>query len=101
MRFLIKWAAPEQGSDPDYVQAIIEYINKGKPMDSFEGFQVICRVIDPHEGGGCCIVEADNISKVYKHTAPWILTFGCEVMVTPVMTDEEYLESAKELLDER
>tara|TARA_Y100001968_G_scaffold222656_1_gene205396 strand:+ start:505 stop:807 length:303 start_codon:yes stop_codon:yes gene_type:complete len=100
MRFLVTWKTPNQGSDPSYQRAVIKYFEDGKPMDKFEGFEVLERVIDPHQGGGTCIVEADNLKKIYQHTGPWIQSFQCKVEVTPVLSDEDYLKAAKDLLSQ-
>ena len=33
----------------------------------------------------------------YVHTAPWIKGFGVKVEIRAMMTDEEFLETAKKL----
>ena len=100
MRFLVNWKTPNNGSEPSYQRAVIKYLEDGKLMDEFDGFKVLARVIDPHAGGGTFIVEAQDISKVYKHTGPWIKSFQCKVEVVPVLSDEGYVEAAKGLLSQ-
>tara|TARA_Y100001968_G_scaffold171769_1_gene157144 strand:- start:554 stop:859 length:306 start_codon:yes stop_codon:yes gene_type:complete len=100
MRFLVNWKTPNNGSDPSYQRAVVKYLEEGKKMDKFEGFEVLARVINPHSGGGTFIVESDDISKVYRHTGPWIQSFYCDVEVTPVLSDEDYAQAAKNLLSQ-
>ena len=52
MRFVCNWSAPDAGKDPGYASACVGYMNSGKPMDQFDGFQVISRVFYPQSGGG-------------------------------------------------
>ena len=74
-RFMIHWCAPDPTNEK-YTQAIVDYIKGGKPMDEYAGFKVLARQIHPHLGGGCLLVEADNLVKVQKHTYPWTKGLG-------------------------
>ena len=35
--------------DPEYTNAVVDYINNGTPMDEFEGFKIIERVFSPRK----------------------------------------------------
>ena len=70
-------------------------------MDEFDGFKVLARVIEPHSGDRSFILDAQDISKGYKHTSPWIQSFNCDVEVIPVLSDEGYVEATKELLSKQ
>ena len=90
-RFMIHWCAPDPTNEK-YTQAIVDYIKGGKPMDEYAGFKVLARQIHPHLGGGCLLVEADNLVKVQKHTYPWTKGLGITATITPGLSDEEYVE---------
>ncbi len=90
-RFMIHWCAPDPTNEK-YTQAIVDYIKGGKPMDEYAGFKVLARQIHPHLGGGCLLVEADNLVTVQKHTYPWTKGLGVTATITPGLSDEEYVE---------
>ena len=90
-RFMIHWCAPDPTNEK-YTQAIVDYIKGGKPMDEYAGFKVLARQIHPHLGGGCLLVEADNLVAVQKHTYPWTKGLGVTATITPGLSDEEYVE---------
>ena len=90
-RFMIHWCAPDPTNEK-YTQAIVDYIKGGKPMDEYTGFKVLARQIHPHLGGGCLLVEADNLVTVQKHTYPWTKGLGVTATITPGLSDEEYVE---------
>ena len=71
--------------------------NGGQQGDKFEGFKIKYRVLDPQNGTGNFIVEAESPQKIWEHTAPWIKGFGVKVEIRVMMTDEEFLETAKKL----
>ena len=79
---------------------MIKYFEDVKLIDRFDGFEVLVQVIDPHQGGGTCIVESDSIRKMYQHIGPWIKSFYCKVKRPPVLSDEDYLEEDKALLSQ-
>ena len=93
MRFVINWSTPNAGMDPEYTKAVVDYINNGTPMDEFEGFKILERVIFPHEVGGCQIVEAHSMWHVYQFTGPWTKAFGITVEVIPALSDEEFVSA--------
>ena len=61
-------------------------------MDECAGFKVLARQIHPHLGGGCLLVEADNLVAVQKHTYPWTKGVGATATITAGLGDEEYVE---------
>mgnify|MGYP001203583443 FL=1 len=90
-RFMIHWCAPDPTNEK-YTQAIVDYIKGGKPMDEYAGFKVLARQIHPHLGGGCLLVEAENLVTVQKHTYPWTKGLGVTATITPGLSDEEFVE---------
>ena len=46
---------------------------------------------------GNFVVKADGPQKIWEHTAPWINGFGVKVEVRVMLTDEEFVETAKKL----
>ena len=43
MRFVINGSVPNAGMDPEYTQAVVDWLSYGKPMDPFEGFKILDR----------------------------------------------------------
>ena len=93
MRFVCNWSAPDAGKDPGYASACVGYMNSGKPMDQFDGFQVISRVFYPQSGGGMMLVEANSLWHVYQFTGPWTKAFGVSIDVIPALSDEEFVSA--------
>ena len=58
-------------------------------------FEIKYRVVEPQSGTGNFIAEAESPQKIWEHTAPWIKGFGVKVEIRVMMTDEEFLETAK------
>ena len=51
--------------------------------------------MNPQNGTGNFVVKADGPQKIWEHTAPWIKGFGVKVEVRVMLTDEEFVETAK------
>ena len=51
--------------------------------------------MDPQNGTGNFVVKADGPQKIWEHTAPWIKDFGVKVEVRVMLTDEEFVQTAK------
>ena len=97
MRYLIQWTCPDAGSSPELNQGFKDYLACGKAMDEFEGFKILARLIMPQNGTGAFIAEAESLAHVYKHTGPWTRAFKISVQITPGLSDEEWVQSEKDL----
>ena len=53
--------------------------------------------MDPHNGTGNFVVKADGPQKMWEHTTQWIKGFGVKVEVRVILTEEEFVEIAKNL----
>ena len=95
--YQVFWAFPNQEASVKCTPAFVQYLTEGKQGDKFEGFEIKYRVLDPQNGTGNFIVEAESPQKIWEHTAPWIKGFGVKVEIRAMMTDEEFLETAKKL----
>ena len=95
--YQVFWAFPNQEASVKCTPAFVKYLTEGKLGDKFEGFEIKYRVLDPQNGTGNFIVEAESPQKIWEHTAPWIKGFGVKVEIRTMMTDEEFLETAKKL----
>ena len=51
--------------------------------------------MDPQVGTGNFIVKADNPQEIWEHPAQQIKVFGVKVEVRVMLTDEEFVETAK------
>ena len=93
--YQVFWAFPTQEASARCTEAFVEYLTEGKKADKFDGFEIKCRVIDPQNGTGNFVVKADSPQKIWELTAPWIKGFGVKVEVRVMLTDEEFIETAK------
>ena len=75
----------------------MEYLTEDKQADKFDGFEIKFRVIDPQNGTGNFVVKPDSPQKIWEHTAPYIKGFGIKVKVRVMLTDEEFVGTAKKL----
>tara|TARA_S200000501_G_scaffold19114_1_gene17057 strand:- start:580 stop:906 length:327 start_codon:yes stop_codon:yes gene_type:complete len=95
--FIVQWQFPTQEASIAATKTFTDYVKDGSPYDDVEGFKVLNRVVNPHEGNGMAIVEASNHAKIWKWCQPWVSGFGNEVQVTPVLTDEEFVAVTEEI----
>ena len=93
--YQVFWAFPTQEASVKCTEAFVEYLTEGKQADKFDGFEIKCRVMDPQNGTGNFVVKADGPQKIWEHTAPWIKDFGVKVEVRVMLTDEEFVQTAK------
>ena len=93
--YQVFWTFPTQEASVKCTEAFVEYLTEGKQADKFDGFEIKCRVMDPQNGTGNFVVKADGPQKIWEHTAPWIKGFGVKVEVRVMLTDEEFVETAK------
>tara|TARA_S200000501_G_scaffold335033_1_gene339414 strand:+ start:174 stop:482 length:309 start_codon:yes stop_codon:yes gene_type:complete len=93
--YQVFWAFPTQESSVKCTEAFVKYLTEGKQADKFDGFEIKFRVMDPQNGTGNFVVKADSPQKIWEHTAPWIKDFGVKVEVRVMLTDEEFVETAK------
>ena len=56
-------AFPTQEESVKCTEAFVEYLTEGKQADKFDGFEIKCRVMDPHNGTGNFVVKADGPQK--------------------------------------
>ena len=70
-------------------------MSEGEGSDDFDVFEVKCRVIDPQNGNGDFVFEADGPQKIWENKRPWIQVFSLKVEVRVMITEEEFVERAK------
>ena len=97
--FLLIWNFPTQEDNWAAGSVFAQYIKSGGPADCFEGFELKYRLCNPLAGNGIAVIQADHISKVWKHAAPWISGFGVEVDVQPMLSDLEFLAAQSEVYE--
>ena len=49
-----------------------EYIDDGAKRDDFEGFKILYRLYDLHNGTSVFIAEAEDMIKIFDQIAPFI-----------------------------
>ena len=84
--YQVFWAFPNQEASVKCTPAFVQYLTEGKQGDKFEGFEIKYRVLDPQNGTGNFIVEAESPQKIWEHTAPWIK--GCLLYTSPSPRDK-------------
>ena len=97
MRIVINGSVPNAGMDPEYTKAVVDSINNGKPMDTFEGLRILERVFFPQGWDGCQIVEAQSMWHVYQFTGSWTKAFGITVEVIPARSYEECVSAEAQI----
>ena len=93
--FFGEWEFPSQENTIETCKVFAEYIDNGAKGDDFEGFKILYRLHDLHNGTGVFIAEADDTTKVFDHGAPFIKIGKCKVKVRQMMTDSECVEAYK------
>ena len=46
--YQVFWAFPTQEASVKCTEAFVKYLTEGKQADKFEGFEIKCRIMDPH-----------------------------------------------------
>ena len=90
-------AFPNQESGVNCTEAFFKYLTEGTQADSFGGLEIKCRVMDTQNGTGNDVVNADGPQKIWEHALPWINGFSVKVEVREMLTDEKFVETAKNL----
>ena len=89
--YIVQWQFPSMEASMKATKTFTDYVKEGSPYDSFEGFKVLNRVLNPQGANGWAIVQASDHSKIWQWCQPWSAGFGNEIEVTPVLTDEEFV----------
>ncbi len=63
--------------------------------DDFEGFKILYRLHDLHNGTTVFIAEADDTTKVFDHGVPFIKMGKCKVKVRQMITGLKFEETYK------
>ena len=93
--FFGEWEFPSQESTIENSKVFADYINNGAKCDDFEGFKILCRLHDLHNGTGVFIADVDDTTKVFDHGAPCISIGKCKVKVRQILTESERVEAFK------
>ncbi len=93
--FKLDWAFPTQESSFAGGEKFLEYLETVDPTDETEGFKIPWRVTNPLNGTETFVAEATDISKMWKHDAPWIKRYGCMCEIEAVFSDMQFIDTAK------
>ncbi len=61
--YIVQWQFPSMGASIKATKTFTDYVKEGFPYDSFEGFKVLNRVLNPQGANGWAIVQASDHSK--------------------------------------
>tara|TARA_Y100001970_G_C14230833_1_gene858523 strand:+ start:1638 stop:1937 length:300 start_codon:yes stop_codon:yes gene_type:complete len=92
--YVIYWEFGNSENHNAAAKAFVDLLESGGQKDIFDGFQLVIRVINPQGFNGWAIVKSSDHKAIWKWTNPWVKDFGANFVVTPVLTDEEYLEAS-------
>ncbi|AAP99634.1 MULTISPECIES: DUF3303 domain-containing protein [Prochlorococcus] len=90
--YLVTWEF-ESSEDQTFAgDALIDYVESGKPIDEIEGYERLAWIHTPQDGTGTVICKAENASVLYKVFGPWREKFGMKWNYKPGLTTEELVE---------
>ena len=61
--YIVQWQYPSMEASMKATKTFTDYVKEGSPYDSFEGFKVLNRVLNPQGANDWAIVHASEHSK--------------------------------------